>query len=263
MTDNDGVFVCALSTTSINNFVPQNGENEDREQKSFDIVTANIYESSSNSKRRRLFEKNEHETNECSPYLITMKLTDSSEFDLNMKLDESSAFPTCDFWNIDDDYWDTAGCFVHDITDDSVICGCTHLTTFCVSDGEIWPNTNRLIGIGWHKLTISNLILYPVVWVTVLSLLVLFCILCFINPRSKHVHARSILAMEDIIYESVRREKLWGDILGKELKLITKYIPNHQNIGLGIKAQLKMKKDRISLCTLQFKLFQVYLRSEV
>ena len=263
MAERYGTFDCAFMASSRNNFMPKGNRNVDRKQSSSDIVTVNIYDSQSSVRRRRLYEVMEHNTSTCFPYFITMSVSDASSLNLSMKLDESTNFPSCDFWNHDNSYWDTEGCFVYDITNDSVICGCTHLTTFSVSDGEIWPNTNRLIGIGWHELTFSNLIQYPVVWLTTFSLLMFFCILCVINPRSSRVHARSILAMEDIIYESVRREKLGQDILGKELKLITKYIPNHHDIGIGIKAQLKTKDDRISLCALQFKLYKVYLRSEV
>ena len=264
MTERTGTFDCAFMASSRNNFVPKGTRNMNREQRSGGIVTANIYGSdSSTGRRRRLSEAVEYNTSRCYPYFITMSVSNASTFNLNVTLRESGEFPSCDFWNINDSYWDTEGCFVYDITNHSVICGCTHLTTFSVLDGEIWPNTNRLIGIGWHELTLSNLIRYPVVWLTTFSLLMFFCILCVINPRSSRVHARSILAMEDIIYESMRREKLGSDILGKELKLITKYIPNHHDIGTGIKAQLKTKDDRISLCALQFKLYKVYLRSEV
>ena len=43
------------------------------------------------------------------------------------------------------------------------------------------------------------------------------------NPRS-HVHTRSIIALEDSIYKSVREEKLWKDVLGKEVEFYSSEI---------------------------------------
>ena len=140
---------------------------------------------------------------------------------LSLTLDDSSAFPSCDFWNTNDSFWDTAGCFVYDITNDSVICGCTHLTTFSVSRTDILPEANNLIGIGWRILSISNLIRYPLVWMTCLVCFLIFLFICFLNPRSD-IHARSILAMKDSVFKSVREEKLWKDVLGKETEIFDK-----------------------------------------
>ena len=262
MTNQDGIFYCAFMASTTNNFVPKGEQNLNRTQRSGSIVTANIYadDSETRRRRRRLSEAVEHNTSACSPYLITMSVSNASSFDLNMTLEKSTDFPSCDFWNIDDDYWDTAGCFVYNITNDSVICGCTHLTTFSVSDDEIIPETNVLTDIGWRELSASNLISHPVVIITVICLLVIFCLICWINPRSAR-HSRSILAMEDIIYESVRQKKLYKDVLGKELKIISDNIPNEKELGSGIKAQLQA--NPISMCTLQLKLLKLYLRNEV
>ena len=50
----------------------------------------------------------------------------------------------------------------------------------------------------------------------VLSIFVIFHYL-FDQSRSKK-DSKSIIALEDIIYRSVREEKLWTDIVGKEIK---------------------------------------------
>ena len=220
MTDNLGIFDCAVMAASTNNFVSKRGLNEGREQKTTDLVTANIYESRSKFSRRRLAETVEHDTNRCFPYLITMQLSNPSEFDLDLKLDESSPFPSCDFWNTNESYWDTAGCFVNDIIDDSVICGCTHLTTFSVSGDDILPEANVITNVGLNELTASNLISHPTVVITCLTLAVVFAVICLINPRASNVHTRSILALEDSVFKSVREEKLWKDVLGKEVMVI-------------------------------------------
>ena len=261
MTDQEGVFDCAVMASTRNNFVPKGDQNEDRHSITDNIITVNIYDAESGRRRLESTESLEYETNECFPYLISMKVTNTSLFNLSMSLDESSAFPSCDFWNTDDDYWDTAGCFVYNITNDSVICGCTHLTTFSLSADDILPVSNLQTDIELRDFTISNLIAHPVVIITVISLSVIFCLICYLNPRSGRVHARSVLAMEDIIFESVRQKKLYKDVLGKELQIITDHIPNADELGKGLTVQLQ--EDPMSMCALHLKLWKVYLRNEV
>ena len=190
-----GTFDCALMTSTRNNFVPKGSNNMDREQKSSSIVTANLYHSGSSSQRRRLSETIEFQTSRCSPYLITMRTRDDTKYDLNLSLDDSFDFPSCDFWNTNDSYWDTAGCFVYDITNESVVCGCTHLTTFSMSASDVLPEVNKLTGLGWHEFSIDNLLHYPVVWVTCLCIFIIFVVICCWNPGSSKVHVRSILGM--------------------------------------------------------------------
>ena len=155
------------------------------------IVTANIYGSGQNVI--------DYDTDLCFPYLLTIELSDafSSEYGAKMALDKSSKFPSCDFWNTDDSIWDTAGCFVHDITNDSVICACTHLTTFRASSDKVIPEANTITKVEHNEVTFSNLLKHPVVWITNLCLFVLFVIICCINPRDSDVHSRSILSVED------------------------------------------------------------------
>ena len=143
LTKQDGIFDCAMVASSTNNFIPKRGRNEGRNQRSEGILTANVYGDTSRRRRRRrrLTETVEHNATECIPYFITMSLTNASSFNLSMTLENSSDFPSCDFWNTGDSYWSGAGCFVYDITNDSVICGCTHLTTFSCSADEVWPET--------------------------------------------------------------------------------------------------------------------------
>ena len=196
MMERDGTFDCAFMASTTNNFVPKGERNANRTQRSGSIITANIYGSASRT-RRRLSESVEHSTSACFPYFITMSMTMSkaSSFNLSLKLDESAEFPSCDFWNTNDSYWDTDGCFVYDIINDSVICGCTHLTTFGVSDVDIFPEANVLSKSDWRSLTASNLGEHPTVWLTCLSVAVLFIFICLINPNDSNVHTRSILGI--------------------------------------------------------------------
>ena len=75
-------------------------------------------------------------TSSCSPYLISIDVLDGSVLsDLNegLTLGETATFPQCTFWNQSDSLWDPAGCFVFNVSNVTVVCACTHLTTFGVS----------------------------------------------------------------------------------------------------------------------------------
>ena len=196
MMEQDGDFVVSFLFSSVDNFIPNTEWNADRTSLVEGVVAANIYESHSYSRRRRLSETVEFETNQCFPYLITMQVSDPSLIDLDLSLDESSAFPSCDFWNTNHSFWDSVGCFVFNITDDTVTCGCTHLTTFRISGDTITLETNILTeSPGWYELSLDNLLRHPTVWVTGLSLLVIFGVVCLINPHASIVDTPSILGM--------------------------------------------------------------------
>ena len=95
---------------------------------------------------------------------------------------------------------------------------------------------------------------------TSLWFLILFLVICAINPRGNAVHRRSIIALEDSIYQSVRNEKLGKDVIGKEIKWLAS-IPNPESLGHGMKAMIQSKKDMTSLFVLHFNLFKVYLKN--
>ena len=56
-----------------------------------------------------------------------------------------------------------------------------------------------------------------------------------------------MIAFEDVIYESFRKEKLWADITGKEIKHISDLMPNQDKLGYGIKAITPSKEAKKSL----------------
>ena len=151
-----------------------------------------------------------------------------------------------DFWNINQSVWDKKGCFVYNISNNTVTCGWTHLTSFSISKDKIIPEANILTEIDW---------------ITFAGLLIIFCLICLINPRSDK-DSKSIIALEDIIYRSVQKEKLWADIVGKEIKYITNLMPNKHRLGQGLKSVTSSSEAKRSLYTLQFKLFKTYLRND-
>ena len=121
---------------------------------------------------------------------------------------------------------------MYNITNLTVTCACIHLISFSVSKDDFMPQATTLAELNWQQLTIKNLLNYPIVWLTCLIIFVVFIILYLINPRSSKIESKSILAYYDIIYKSVKEEKLWSDISGKEIKKITDYMPNQDEIGM-------------------------------
>eukprot|EP01083_Nonionella_stella_P128801 390383_1 len=209
MREQDGMFDCAFMASLRNSFVSK----QNRTQQS-DTVSINIYNIDSIP--------NEYESNSCFPYLITMQISDFSYGDDDMSLGDEHVFPSCDFWNVTDSLWDTSGCFVHDISGNSIVCACTHLTTFSISKDTLVPEANLLTEIDWREFTFYNLYHYPIVWLTCSSVFVVFIFICWVSPLlCDKIKTKSIMAFEDIIYKSVQEEKLWKDIAGKEIKYIT------------------------------------------
>eukprot|EP01083_Nonionella_stella_P152013 486665_1 len=256
MQQQDGEFDCAMMGSSRNNFLSR--QNRSQQSETVSIV---LFGEGSGSSRRRLIE---FETSACFPYLITMALRDPAavHFNIDMELGEAFEFPSCDFWNTGSTVWDTSGCFVYSVTNSSVTCGCTHLTTFSLSEDDIIPQANILDKLDVKRFSAQNLVAYPTVWLTCFSIFVVFVIICFINPRSKEVQSRSILAFEDIIYKSYQEEMLYDDIVGYEIKYISDYMPNQDYAGQGIKRITASKGAKKSICTMQMKLFSAYLRNE-
>ena len=261
MTDQDGTFDCAFMASTRNNFVPKGDQNENRITIADSTITVNIYGEGSGRRRRRLAEAVEYESDECFPYLITINIANLSIGD-DFTLGESSEFPSCDFWNTADSYWDTAGCFVYNITNDSVICACTHLTTFGASKDEIWPEPNFVSDIDWRILSLSNLWQYPTIWLTCLILFIVIVVICLKNPLSSEKNTKSVIAYEDIIFKSTQDEKLWKDVSGKEIKYYSDFVAHHDLLGQGLLKQMETQEDRKSMLLLWWNLFKLYLRND-
>eukprot|EP01083_Nonionella_stella_P037741 102873_1 len=249
MKEQDGVFDCAFMASSRSTFVSK----QNRTQQS-DTVSINIYNIDSIP--------NEYESNSCFPYLITMQISDF-DYDDDMSLGDEHVFPSCDFWNVTDSLWNTKGCFVHDISDITVVCACTHLTTFSVSKDKLVPKANLLTEIDWREFTFYNLYHYPTVWLTCLFVFVVFIFICWVSPiLCDKIKTKSIMAFEDIIYKSVKEDKLYKDIAGKEVKYLTDYMPNQHLLGRGLQTVAPTKEAKRSICRLQWKLYGTYLRND-
>ena len=67
-------------------------------------------------------------------------------------------------------------------------------------------------------------------------------------------------------FRSVREDKLWKDVIGKEIRYYTDYGTandrDHHYLEFGMTRRLKTKEERAALCALQLKLFKMYLRND-
>eukprot|EP01084_Bolivina_argentea_P056972 104176_1 len=259
-------FDCTFMVPSFNGLIAIDNDNKLRS----DMIVIDFYlaiEPDLDSKRSPAAEV----TDECDPYFITFNISNDEAINLNeltneneWKLNEENKFISCDFWNTTTNKWESNGCVVHNISVDEgvVVCACVHLTAFSVSYREFIPESNKVTTFHWRQLTVGNLLKYPTVWITILSILILFIILCLISSKYRERENRSILAYQDIIFKSVRDEKIINDITGKEIKYISTLMPNTDKLGYGIKAITPDFKSKKSLCYLVFRLYKVYIRNE-
>eukprot|EP01083_Nonionella_stella_P308653 1089990_1 len=257
MQQQDGMVDCAFMVSTSSNFISLT--QSDRAQQS-DVISINLF--AEEGRRRRLIE---FESDACYPYLITIATTEGysiyAKDILKMTLGVEAPFPSCDFWETGNSSWDTSGCFVYKINDESITCGCTHLTTFSLSADDILPQTNIVSRLNFKNITADNLWKYPTVWLICFSIFVVFAIICVIDPRSKTVADRHILAYEDIIYKSFQQKHLFKDIVGKEIHYYSKHLPNGTYLGQGWKKMVRDSEDAKTVCTLQWNLFVSYLRN--
>ena len=260
-----GIFDCAFMSTIKNDFIPKHGKNRGRKSQS-NSVTINVYNGNNQKRRLQTDIIEDTITSECFPYLITLNNNNNSLFE-QMKsyayeLKKNYRFPSCDFWNVSASEWDTSGCVLYDITNETMVCACTHLTTFSMSSKDLVPEAYILTEIDWRQMTYENIMKYPTVTITIAITFAIIMILCLINPRSSKIDSKSILSFQDIIYKSVKQKKMEQHIAGKEIKYIEIYMPNQHEIGHGIKRIASTKEARHSLCQLQWKLFKTYLRND-
>jgi len=252
----DRTFDCTFMSSTQSNFISKNTTQRENRTQESEVVTATMYDAISSVSILL-------QVDNCFPYLLTMELSPAAaaSYSLDFDFNSSSDWPQCDFWNVQDSQWSNIGCFVYNITNTTVTCACTHLTSFSVSQEDILPDANILTEIDWRRLTWANVMRYPAVLLTSLACLGLFAVILCINPRSD-IKTGSIMAFEDIIYKSVQDEKLWLDIAGKEIKYITDHMPNQHLLGGGITNVANDKQSTKSLCVLQLKLFKAYLRND-
>ena len=263
--DDNNTYDCTIMQTNKNNYNDSNNSNNYGESH---IVVANIFIESDELK---------YDTDLCEPYYITVDMNASIlEDNINKisKDDESIFYPNCVFWNTTLNSFDDNNCYVHNYTNDTVICACNHLTTFNVKIRDIIPNVNKLDAWHFRNITFDNIIKYPTVIITILSFGLLSFILCLINPKSKHKNDIPSLAYDDIIVKDFKNEKFKGEQYAYEIDLLNKYIPNPHKLGNGILPLIKYDKHnfgntddvdeypKCNLCWLQLRLYILYLGND-
>ena len=235
------------------------------------LVSINIYNGATDaaSRRRRRLQaddgKIDFQSDVCNAYKIHIQVSNISKYIIDIDLGKATPFPSCDFWNVDNQQWDAENCFVHAIDEKNgiVTCGCPHLTTFSIAGHEIIPEATLLTELDFHQFTISNLIEYPTVWITLIIIFIVIGFICWLDPRSRDIETASILAFEDSIYTSFQRKRLFEDIIGKEMKIVSEYMPNHHLVGAGFRNILTGDDGSVeSLCVFQLALFGAYVRND-
>ena len=269
-----GVLDCTFISSTTNNFIPSISNNRTIQSGVVSINVIDPSETIENARRRRLMDNNtydndtygdgflgvwlNHISDECHPYLIKIK-TDTI---YDPSFGDNDNYPSCDFWDVENSKYDTSGCDIYEVIDgDTVICGCTHLTSFVVSKDEEFLEARTLKEIDWKALTLENLWYYPTVWVTFFVIGIVMMFIGCVNPRQR-ISEKSIIAFQDVIYESFRERKLWADITGKEIKYISEMMPNPEKLGQGIKPVIISQEDKKSFCELQTRLYRAYLRND-
>ena len=263
--NNANTYDCTITQTNKDTYKsPENTTNYGASN----IVIANIFE-----------EDNiiEYDTDLCIPYLIeiTLNSDDILQDNINsLTKDNNIFYPNCTFWNSTLNSFDNNNCYVYNYTNNSVICGCNHLTTFKVVISDIIPRVNRLNSWHFKNITMDNLIKYPTVSIAILSCALLSIILCIFNPRSKNGNDKPSLAYEDIIIKEFKNKKFKHEQYAYEIDLLNKYIPNANKLGNGLIPLIKYDTNNINnldyidkypkynVCYLQFRLFRLYLGND-
>eukprot|EP01084_Bolivina_argentea_P288588 495344_1 len=271
---NKSSIYCSVIVPSYDGLILTNNDNITKLRS--DIIVIDIYLNNENMLNEELLLKSKQVTNECDPYFITFSLDQIHQFDLQQLLTlendsdwktqqhHNNNFVSCDFWNITNNEWESNGCYVYDINkhEGYIICKCVHLSTFSVSLTDFFVDFNELTVWHWRQLTIKNLRQYPTVWMTIVSIFVLLIMLCLLSTQLRNRENRSLLAYEDVIYKSIRDEKIIHDISGKEIKYISAFIPNPHKLGHGLKVIAPDCNSKKQLCYLVFRLYKVYIRNE-
>ena len=83
-------------------------------------------------------------------------------------------YPQCVFWDTTINDWSAEGCYVLKSTDSDVTCACNHATFFGATKSHFQPEINYVTYKDFRDLSLDNLKDYPVGWLTVLVIFVLF-----------------------------------------------------------------------------------------
>eukprot|EP01083_Nonionella_stella_P188230 693321_1 len=254
--NNIGIFDCTFSTSSMNNYIESNSDYE----RASNMVHVNIY--SSNTSNMKAYD---FDATNCSQYLLSLESSNSTLFDNKYELGEGVAFPFCGFWD-GVSSWIDHDCYVQSLNETVIVCSCLHLTSFQLSVDDFIPQANLLSKWNFRSVTTDNLIQYPTVWIVILSLFVfcvMICLLNNLNPRKHKQDKSTILAYQDVVFETFKKEHISDDMIGVEIEYIDDILSDdRQYLGGGLKQILSTKNGKKNLCLLQFKLYLLYLRND-
>eukprot|EP01084_Bolivina_argentea_P199591 341495_1 len=239
-----------------------------------DLVIADLYKGDFiyNISDEEWLKRLEYYVSICKPYFITIPITLSSKYKLTdtaqgkFILNGNNIFPHCEYLQLNGLFNDN-GCFVYDYTNESVICACSHLTSFRINSDEFNPEANTLKVWHFKQLTISNLIKYPTIWIVMLIIMLILILACFI--RNNRIHDKPMLAFDDIIYKEFRDEKCIKAQQGQELKTISKYLGklsidsnSNSNNNNNEQDNIISKNKCFIYMKLSFNLWKIYLKND-
>merc|ERR1712154_593823 len=115
-----------------------------------------------------------------NPFLITLP-NQFDDFDQDaFALNQNQFFPICKSRNASDNPWNDDECFVHDINEElnTITCGCIQLQTHMMITAESFtPSAVTVPSWKWRSISSQNFNEYPMVWMTIAIILVVFILL--------------------------------------------------------------------------------------
>ncbi len=121
--------------------------------------------------------------------------------------DVSMTVPVCQFWDDENERWETEGCYLRNYTNSSATCTCSHLSTFSVSSEEIKPEINYVDERKLRNLTFKNISENPTSFMFVL---VAFGAFLFLTRCLPTLHDTPIIA-----YDNLWKNDIFVDIFDK------------------------------------------------
>jgi len=201
----------------------------------------------------------------CDPYWISFNLSQNEESlytpdqrgSLSFALGENTPYPACTFWDVSRKEWSTDNCFVYNYTEHTVLCACSHLTTFNVKASDFRPEANIVTIYDFRELTQQNLTRFPVVWITLLVILVVFLVICVADAVLSHKDNLPPMAYRDIMFRPIRDEKVRSFLPSTTTNVFEDlYNEKHKHYGLGL---IKTVRKDNNLCLNQLRLWRIYL----
>lgn len=172
----------------------------------------------------------------------------------------SMMFPVCEYWDTDNYAWETDGCFVYNLSNGSVFCSCTHLSTFHIQMGEWTPSSNQIPFWSLRSISVQNMIDYPVVWASFLPMIVLMSVFVCIHGKK---HNKTVLAYHDIVFHDIKDAVLKRHQFGQVIEVVGNILPNSTEAGNGMIAIAKSNHGwRHSILRLIWEMFKIHINDD-